>query len=448
MKSKIDFVNGNTNRSLMKMFIPLCLAMTLTMLYNIVDSFWVGNMLGEHGMSALTAGTAIVLIMNSFAMGMGNGISVMFAHLAGKKDKDKIPGAAATVLFVGIIISIVMSLLGEVFLGTLLKLMGTPEVIFPDALLYLRIYLIGNAALFLYMQFTSIFRAFGDSVFQMKGMILTVIFNAVLDPLFIKPFGLAGAAGVTVASEVLCLVYAAWYYRKNKLFTMDFSGIRSEYVKTMLGLSIPTTIQAIMPPISSAVMISFVASFGVTALAGFGVARNLELIMFMPTAGMCMAITSVTGQCEGAGRRDRAGDYLKSGMLIGGLMTAVFSSLVILFSGSLTGMFGQGVEVAGVVASFFKIISVGYVLYMLTSCMQGYITGLGKPATAMVLLILYYIVIRIPAACILCNIAGLSGIWIAFLISHVAAFAIAGLMTVHLSQDKNSSVNQLKIKLS
>ena len=74
MQSKIDFVSGNTNRSLMKMFIPLCLAMTLTMLYNMVDSFWVGNMLGEHGMSALTAGTAIVLIMNSFAMGMGNGI--------------------------------------------------------------------------------------------------------------------------------------------------------------------------------------------------------------------------------------------------------------------------------------------------------------------------------------------------------------------------------------
>ena len=85
---------------------------------------------------------------------------------------------------------------------------------------------------------------------------------------------------------------------------------------------------------------------------------------------------------------------------------------------------------------------------MLTSCMQGYITGLGKPATAMVLLILYYIVIRIPAACILCNIAGLTGIWIAFLISHVTAFAIAGFMTVQLSQDKNSSVNKLKIKLS
>lgn len=448
MKSNTDFVNGDTKRSLLKMFIPLCLAMTLTMLYNMVDSFWVGNMLGEHGMSALTAGTAIVLIMNSLAMGMGNGLSVMFAHLVGNKDYDKIPGAAATVLLVGGIISIVISMLGELFLSPVLSLMGTPEELLADALLYLRIYLIGNAALFLYMQFTSIFRAFGDSIFQMKGMILTVIFNAILDPFLIRPFGLAGAAAVTVASEILCLIYAVLYYKKNRLFSIDYSGTKPEYAKTMLNLSVPTTMQAIMPPISSAVMISFVSSFGVAALAGFGVARNLELIMFMPTTGMCMALSSIVGQCKGAGRLDRAKDYLKSGMFAGGLMTAVLSVIVILFSGKLSGLFGQGAEVAAVVTVFFKIISVGYVLYMLTSCMQGYITGLGKPSTAMILLILYYIIFRIPAAYWLSGISGLAGIWIAFLVSHVMAFAVAIYMTVSPNRNRIMITNKMETKLN
>ncbi len=77
MKSKIDFINGNTTKSLLKLFVPLMLAMTLTMAYSMVDSLWVGNFLGEGGMSALTAGTAIVLIMNSLSMGVGNGVSVM-----------------------------------------------------------------------------------------------------------------------------------------------------------------------------------------------------------------------------------------------------------------------------------------------------------------------------------------------------------------------------------
>jgi putative MATE family efflux protein len=448
MKDNTDFVNENTYCSLLKMFIPLCLAMTLTMLYSMVDSFWVGNILGENGMSALTAGTAIVLVMNSLAMGMGNGISVMFAHLIGNKDNDNIPGASAAVLLVGVIISIAVTVLGELLLPLFLSLMGTPDELFADSLMYLRIYLIGNAALFLYMQFTSIFRAFGDSLFQMKGMIITVLFNAIMDPFFIRPFGLAGAAAVTVASEILCLIYAVWYYKKNRLFIVDCSRMKSDYAKTMLSLSVPTTIQAIMPPISSAVMISFVSSFGVTALAGFGVARNLELIMFMPTTGMCMALSSIVGQCKGAGRLDRAKDYLKSGMLVGGLMTAVLSFPVIMFSGKLTSLFGQGPAVATVVTTFFKIISIGYVLYMLTSCMQGYITGLGKPTTAMILLILYYIVFRIPATYWLSGVSGLSGVWIAFLVSHVMAFAVAIFMTIYPTRNRISITNQTKMQLN
>ncbi|MBE5901459.1 MAG: MATE family efflux transporter [Lachnospiraceae bacterium] len=435
MNSKIDFVNGKTGPALGKMFLPLLAAMTLTMVYSMIDSLWVGNLLGEHGMSALTAGTAIVLIMNSLAMGMGNGISVMVANLVGAGEKEKLPGAIATIVAVSAGLSVTVTIGMELLVSPLLSLLGTPQEVFGDAVKYLAIYLIGNGALYLYMQFTSIFRAFGDPVFQMKGMLLTSIFNAVMDPFFIKLWGLAGAAVITVASEVLCLVYAIFYYKKHKLFTMDFGKVNLEDAKTMFRLSVPTTIQAIMPPISSAVMISFITPFGINAMAGFGVARNLELIMFMPTTGMCMAMTTIVGQCAGAGRFDRAKDYLKAGLVMGGGLIAVLSTMVILFSGQLTMLFGQSTTVAEVVAGFFRIISIGYVLYMLTSCMQGYITGLGKPEKAMLLLILYYLPYRIPVALGLEKIMGLDGIWLAFLLSHVLAF-VTGIILVRSCKKK------------
>jgi Na+-driven multidrug efflux pump len=104
---------------------------------------------------------------------------------------------------------------------------------------------------------------------------------------------------------------------------------------------------------------------------------------------------------------------------------------VIAFSGQLTGLFGQGSEVAAVVGRFFGIISIGYLLYMLTSCMQGYITGLGRPGMAMILLILYYIVFRIPTADVLRSLLGLEGIWYAFLASHVLAL-ITGFIMVRI----------------
>ena len=425
MKSNIDFINTNTTKALLSLFIPLMLAMTLTMAYSMVDSLWVGNLLGEAEMSALTASTAIVLIMNSLSMGVGNGVSVMIAQLVGARDKAGIQRAAAVIMTVSLLFSVPLCVAGEFLADYILAVMRTPSEVLPDAVSYLRLYLIGNVALFLYMQFTSIFRAFGDSMFQMKGMLMTVIVNAVLDPLMIRLWGFNGVAIATVISEVMCLLYALWYHYKRKWFSFDFRSMSCDDVKTMGRLCIPTSVQSIMPALSSAVMITFVNPFGLTALAGYGVVRNLELIMFMPANAMSMAVTSIIGQCKGAERMDRGRQYLKESMIIGGTFIGVLSGLVIGFCTILSGWFGQGVEVSAIVASCFHIVSIGYVLYMLTSCVQGYITGAGRPEMAMLLLIAYYIVFRIPAAILLKTSIGLSGIWFAFLVSHVMACVLA-----------------------
>ena len=438
MKKDIDFINNDTGKSLMAMFIPLLFAMILTMIYSMVDSLWVGNMLGENGLSALTAGTAIVLVMSSLSMGMGNGVSVMVAQLIGAGKKNELPAACASIMASSAVVSVLGCVLTEFLVEPILLLMGTPELIINDAALYLKLYLIGNVALFLYMQFTSIFRAFGDSVFQMKGMIITAAFNAVADPFLIKIWGLAGAAIVTVASEVLCLVYAYIYYRKKKYFDLDFKNINMQYVKTMFKLGIPTSIQSVMPALSSAVMVSFVTAFGTQAIAGFGVARNLEYFMFMPTTAMCMAVTTIVGQCNGAKRTDRADDYLRKALLIGGSMIAIISVAVIFFSGNLAAMFGQNLEVSKITEGYFKVLSIGFVLYMITSCLQGYITGMARPGTAMVLLILYYIVFRIPLAVFLKKPLGIYGIWAAFLISHI----LAALVGIYLYKKVSSEIKE------
>lgn len=433
MNSNIDFVNTNTTKALLKMFFPLMMAMILTMAYSMVDSLWVGNLLGKAGLSALTASTAVVLIINSLSMGIGNGVSVMIAQLVGAKDEAGIKGASAVIMVFSLLFSVTLCVVGELLSEYILTAMDTPLKVLPGAVSYLRLYLIGNVALFVYMQFTSIFRGFGDSVFQMKGMLMTVLLNAVLDPLMIRFWGFNGVAVATVISEVMCLLYAIWYHCKRKLFSFDFMSMSWDDARTMVRLCVPTSVQSIMPALSSAVMITFVAPFGLTALAGYGVVRNLELIMFMPTSAMSMAVTSIIGQCKGAERMDRGREYLKKSMIMGGALIGVLSGLVIGSCTILSGWFGQGAEVSAVVVSFFHIVSIGYVLYMLTSCVQGYVTGTGRPQMAMMLLIAYYIVFRIPAAVVLKTLLGLTGIWIAFLISHILACGLA-LLILHSKQ--------------
>lgn len=401
MKSKTDFVNEKTVKSLLLMVMPLLAAMILTMAYNLVDSLWVGNLLGESGYAALTNSTAIVLILSAVAMGCSNGIAILVSQTVGARKKEEADGIISTIVLLSCGFSVVVTMILEAVLKPILRIMNTPAELYDGAYEYLSIYLIGYVAIFTYMQFTAVFRSFGDPVFQMKGMLFTTIFNGVLDPIMIKALGLAGAAWATVFSEILCVIYSIYYYRKKKMFRLDFQKISLSYVKPILGCAIPSTVQQCMPAISSAAMLFLVTQYGVTTIAG---------------------------QCFGAMRKDRVKDYQKAGLIIGCAFTAITTIFVVTFADNLSGLFVDSLQAAAIVKQFFQVVSIGYVMYMVTSCYLGIISGLGKPGISMLLFFLYYIVIHIPMATILVHSSlGLNGIWVAILISHVIAAIIAGI---------------------
>lgn len=422
MKSEIDFIKGDTKKCLIRMVLPLLCAMILTMAYNLVDSLWVGNLLGETGYAALTNSTAIVLILNAIAMGSSNGIAIVVSQTVGAGNKKKVEGVIATLLMMSTVFAVAVTVLLEVVLNPLLQMMNTPAELFEMAHEYLAIYLVGYVAIYLYMQFTAVFRSFGDPLFQMKGMLISTIFNAFLDPVFIHMMGLAGAAWATVLSELLCLLFAMIYYKKKHSFQLHFSEISKDYFVSVLKNAIPAAVQGCMPAISSATMLYLVTGFGVTTIAAYGVTNKLEIFLFYPAMAMNMGLTTIAGQCIGANRKDRMKDYMKTALLIGCVFTAVITALVIIFAGQLSGLFIDSATAADIVKVFFKIVSIGYVMYMITSCYLGELSGFGKPGLSMVLFFVYYIVIRIPLAAILVHTSlGLCGIWTAILISHIVA---------------------------
>ena len=152
MNSKIDFVNGKTGTSLLKMVMPLLM--------------WVGNLLGENAYAALADSTALILILNAIAMGAGNGIAILIAHVVGAGEKEKAERMVGVVVFLSVLFSAVIMILAEVLLPAILRALQTPQEIFNDAYGYLSIYLLGYVFLYLYVQFTSIFRAYGIPCFR------------------------------------------------------------------------------------------------------------------------------------------------------------------------------------------------------------------------------------------------------------------------------------------
>lgn len=438
MKNSIDFIGGDTRRSLLRMVGPLLAAMVLTMAYNLVDSLWVGSLMGETGYAALTSSTSVVLILSAIAMGSSNGAAILIAQTAGAKKEAG--GLISVSLALAGAFSVGVTAVLELALRPLLSAMNTPPELFSMAYDYLSVYLLGYAAIFLYMHFTAAFRAFGDPVFQMKGMLLSTVFNAVADPLMIRGFGLRGAAWATVLSEALCLVFAVVYHRKKRLFRLTLRRADAAWVRPLLADAVPSAVQSCMPAVSSAALLLLVTGFGVTAIAAYGAAGRLEILLFYPAMSMNMALTAITGQCSGAGRTDRVRDYLRCALRLGTVFTAVLSAAVILFAGPLSRLFVDSGATAAIVQDFFRVVSVGYVLYMATSCFLGETSGLGHPGRSMALMFVYYIVVRVPlAAALVRTPLALDGVWTAVLISHIAAAALAAAQGLSLLRTKTPS---------
>lgn len=438
MKNSIDFIGGDTRRSLLRMVGPLLAAMVLTMAYNLVDSLWVGNLMGETGYAALTSSTSVVLILSAIAMGSSNGAAILIAQAAGAKREAG--GLISVSLALAGAFSVGVTAVLELALRPLLSAMNTPPELFSMAYDYLSVYLLGYAAIFLYMHFTAAFRAFGDPVFQMKGMLLSTVFNAVVDPLMIRGFGLRGAAWATVLSEALCLAFAVVYHRKKRLFRLTLQRADAAWVRPLLADAVPSAVQSCMPAVSSAALLLLVTGFGVTAIAAYGAAGRLEILLFYPAMAMNMALTAITGQCSGAGRTDRVRDYLRCALRLGTVFTAVLSAAVILSAGPLSRLFVDSVATAAIVQDFFRTVSVGYVLYMATSCFLGEMSGLGHPGRSMALMLVYYIAVRVPlAAALVRTPLALDGVWTAILISHIAAAALAAAQGLSLLKTKTPS---------
>lgn len=317
MPEKIDFIGGETKRCLMAMALPMIAAMFLNMMYNLVDSLWIGNLLGETAYAALTNSTPIILILSSVAMGATNGVSILLSQSIGAKDKKRTESLIATSFCVSVAFAILVTVVLELFLPGILHALNTPAETYDMAYSYLSIYVLGYLAVYLYCYFAAVLRSFGNSMFQAVAMLITTILNAVLDPVFIHWMGFNGAAIATLLSQTICLLFMLLYLKKKRLFAFRIAGFDSNSIPLLIQKAIPSVIQQSIPAVSTTFLTALVSIYSITAIAAYGVTGKLEIIVFYPAMALNMVLTTIVGQCAGGRRFDRAGDYLKYALLYG-----------------------------------------------------------------------------------------------------------------------------------
>lgn len=430
MKLKVDYVQADTKQALFKMTLPLLVALVLNMTYSLVDSLWIGNLLGEKAMAALTTSTAVALLLSCIIVGLTNGIGILLAQAVGAKDIKGISKMKTTSFLLSLVLMIIIVGLCEAGVVPILKLLNTPDKTFNMSCWYLRVYLLGVLPTYFYMYFTTILRCYGNVMFQMAAIFICTVLNAVLDPVFMKFFGFNGVAIATVVTQTISLISAIVYIKKKQYFKIELNDFEWKAVGTIIAKGIPSIVQQSIPAISTMALTTLVSDFGLTAIAAFGIIGKMENILIYPVMALNMGLTTIISQCIGSNRPDRMKDYVKCGITYGGIALLVLSVLIIIFSKDIAWLFVQKDAVNNIVKDYFYISGIGYVIHAITTCFLAGLNGMGKTTSSMILYIFYFLCVRVPLAYVLAKVFnyGLNGIWAAFIISHVVAVFSAAIL--------------------
>lgn len=321
MSKTKDMTTGSPMKLMLYFALPIFVGNVFQQFYNMVDSIIVGKFVGPDALAAVGVTGSTSFLMISLVLGLTTGISVLIAQYFGAGDENALRLAFSTSIYVVVLSSIVLTVVGYALSRPLMVLLKTPENILDDAVLYLHIIMAGSLALVFYNWIASVLRALGDSVTPLVFLVVSSILNIILDLLFVTKFhwGVAGVGYATILAQFLsgvcCLIYAMI---KMPILRIRLNELKfdSKMCLNVVRIGIPSGIQGSFIAISVMVMQAVINTYGSIVVAGFIAATKVESIAFQPGNSIGMANATYTGQNMGAGNIDRVKQGFRSIVLL------------------------------------------------------------------------------------------------------------------------------------
>ena len=323
-------------KQLILFFLPIAAGTCIQQLYNTVDGLIVGRFVGTAALAAVGGSAAqIINLLIGFFVAATAGASVVIAQIYGAGRTEDVQNAAGNAIAVFALIGCVLTVIGLIASPAMLMLLQTPADTLEGSTLYLRIYFLGVPCILILNMESNMLRSVGDSFGPFVFMVAGCVTNIVLDLLFVVVFkwGIAGVAIATVFSQVVNMVLlTVRLVRTKERYRLSFRNIRLKgvYLANMLRLGIPSGLQASMYAVSNMIIQIGVNSLGTVVVASWAMTSKTDGIFWAVSNALGAAITSFIGQNMGAGKRNRAQEGVRQGLILHAVITVVISSLIIL----------------------------------------------------------------------------------------------------------------------
>lgn len=377
-----DMREGTPWKLLLQFAVPLFIGNIFQQLYNMVDSVIVGNFVSTNALGAIGTTNSLTFFFFSLVGGLSVGIGIIVAQFFGASDEEKVREVIGNAVWIIVIGTVVMAIIGFFAARPLLVLLRTDPIILNDAVNYLKVTSLGICCIGLYNGVSGILRALGDSKTPLIFLIVASITNVILDLIFVLVFGwgVVGAAVATAFSQFLsaisCIIYA---YKTNTYFKLKKSDFRPrmKIVKKTLRLGIPVALQNSLIAISLIVLQAIVNSYGADFTTAFTVVSRIETLVQQPFMSIGAAVSTFTGQNLGAGNIKRVIKGFNSANVINAIFVAVIMLLFWIFTPQIVSIFGRNEKVLGIAVDGLRITCCFYIFLGTIYTTRNVLNGAG-----------------------------------------------------------------------
>lgn len=390
---EIDMCNGTLMDKLISFSLPLMLSGILQLLFNAVDIIVVGRFTGSQALAAVGSTTALINIFTNLFIGISLGANVLAARFYASGKEKEMSETVHTSITLALISGLVMALAGVLLARFALNLMGTPNDVIDQSVLYMRIYFLGMPFFMLYNYGAAILRAVGDTKRPLFFLVISGMTNAVLNLVLVIVFhmGVAGVAIGTIVSQLISsILVLRCLYTSNTSYRLYFSklGIKTQYLKQIFQVGIPAGIQSTVINLSNALLQSSVNSFGSVAMAGYTAANNIFGFLYMSVNAVTQSCMSFTSQNYGVKKLKRMDRVLLDCMILSVGVTLTLGCGAYFFGPELLKIYTSDADVIRCGVEVLAFTTVPYFCCGIMDLLPGALRGMGYSGVPMILSII------------------------------------------------------------
>ena len=433
-------------RLLKQYALPAIIAQTASSLYNMVDSIFIGQGVGPLAISGLAVTFPLMNLSTAFGTLVGAGAATMLSVLLGQKNYKAANKVLGNVVSLNIIIGVLFMAVALVFIDPILYFFGASENTLPFAKEYITIILIGNVVTHLYFGLNAAMRSSGSPKKAMGLTIFTVVFNTILDPLFIFVFdmGIAGAAWATVIAQTLAMFVVLHHFNdKTKPFHFEKGILRLDIrvAKDSLAIGMgPFLMNAAACLVTLFINQQLRRYSGDLGIGAYGICNRFIFMFIMICMGLNQGMQPIAGYNYGARQYSRVKEVFWKTALMAMVMTTLCFIFGMFFPKAAVGIFTRDPELMDLGARALRINTIVFPIVGFQMIATNFFQSLGMVKKSVILSLSRQILFLLPLLYILPNWMGADGVWMSFPISD----ALATLLTIYMLGRLFKKFSQLK----